>query len=774
VTYWAHSDPAGFPSTHPNARWQLLADHLAQVRELAAKLAYQTRPEDEHFASLAGFCGLLHDFGKYSQCFQDMIVSGHGKCQHSIHGAAIAYCGATSANDSPRLAHIAAAIAGHHAGLPDFSGGESSLDVRIKNHLEDARGLVQTASSDSSIIQNLLHGAFPPPDRPDKSIQKQQFDLYTRMLFSCLVDADRLDTSGRSNTQSPLLAAERLQKLLVHISEIPKASQDGCVKNARKQVLEDCLAAASQPERLFSLSVPTGGGKTLASMAFALQRAALAPEQYRRIIVVIPYLSIIEQNAQVYAQVFGHDAVLEHHSGAFDKLHAERYGEEGEHYVPVPTQEDEQTYRFVPQRPEAENWDHPLIVTTSVRFFEGLFSNRPSDLRRAHNIARSIIILDEVQTLPRRLLAPLLSIMKELSQHWGCTFVFSSATLPAFQRPAGSQPDARWGPNSIREIVRGPDILRASLKRVDLTWELDQPLSWERLAQRMLDKDQALCIVNLRDHASLLYDELLRQTQDHGADTESIFHLSTRMCAAHRLNVLKDICKRLREKLPCRVVATQLVEAGVDFDFPVVFRALAPFDSIVQAAGRADREGLLTAKLGRPGGRVVIFLSEDGKLPPNEYKQATEITKALAQAALHNGESLQVGSTEAMQVYFERYYGEGACLGEELQKLRSKAMFSTLADKFEMINTRTRDVFVPYDAKACQAIKELWSIRRLTRDLRQRLQRYVVGLNPGEFRKASGVLTKLTPESEVWITADSAYDKAKGMKFALTAEDCIA
>src|SRR6185437_4550027 len=286
----------------------------------------------------------------------------------------------------------------------------------------------------------------------------------------------------------------------------------------------------------------------------------------------------------------------------------------------------------------------------------------------------------------------------------------------------------------------------------------------------------------LRDHASELFDILLSQAKEKGMDGSSCFHLSTRMCAAHRLDILEKIRLRLQGKLPCYVVSTQLVEAGVDLDFPVVFRALGPLDAIFQAAGRADREGRITAALGQPGGKVIVFLPEGEGVPPNEYKEATEKTKSLALDTLkEKGDSaLQVDSVEAIDQYFERYYGEGADLGENLQEYREAGKnfkFATLAQEFEMISHRTRDVFVPYGEKGRQAIGELIKVKHLTLDLRRKLQRYVVGLYPGEFRKAKDVLIKVESQinkaesdNEIWFAVEAAYSETKGLKFELETE----
>jgi CRISPR-associated endonuclease/helicase Cas3 len=251
--------------------------------------------------------------------------------------------------------------------------------------------------------------------------------------------------------------------------------------------------------------------------------------------------------------------------------------------------------------------------------------------------------------------------MKELADDWGTTFVFSTATQPAFERPrykAQQTRDLRWPTGTLTEIVLDPVELRRALKRVEVHWEINHAVGWPEIARRMVAEAQCLAIVNVRDHACQLYEQVLHSASDAGLTPDGVFHLSTRMCAAHRLRVLEKIRNRLEAHAPCHVVSTQLVEAGVDVDFPLVMRALAPLDSIVQAAGRADREGKLTAGLGRPGGKVVVFLPEDHKLPPNEYKEATGITEAIAKAEIEGGGSVQVDSAEAIQEYFERYYGE--------------------------------------------------------------------------------------------------------------------
>ncbi len=767
ITYWAHSGEKLVPHSESRLGWQALSAHLEAVASVAGKLAILARPGDDGFARDAELAGLTHDFGKYSDCFQKMILTGKGKCQHAIHGA-ILNAGEVH---QPLYQHISLAIAGHHAGIPDYAGSMTSLAQKLKDahFCSEASALRARASADSERLRQTLD-QLPRIGRLSCDIPAVERDLSVRMLFSCLVDADRLDSAGREPEQAALEAVSRLHTLLDHLDQLSAASPDGVVKSMRAKVLEDCLQAAEYPGNLFSLSVPTGGGKTLAAMAFALRRAVLHPDLFRRIVVVIPYLSIIEQNARVYASVFGDKAVLEHHSGSVMPLKERREtGEEGS-FIPGEEDGEDHEYQTTGQRVETENWDAPLIVTTSVRFFESLFSNRPKDLRRAHNIARSIVIFDEVQTLPRRLLSPLLRMQKELADYWGVNFVFATATQPAFEQRGERRNDELWPRGTMQEIVREPEVLRKALVRVRVQWEIEKPVSWDEVALRVMESKQCLTIVNLRVHASELYVKLLDLVRAQGEPEDGVFHLSTRMCAAHRLFVLDRIRERLKAGEPCRVVSTQLIEAGVDVDFPLVMRALGPLDSIVQAAGRADREGKLTASLGGPGGRVIVFLPEDNGMPPHEYKEAAGVTQSLA------GErDIQVDNAEAIQAYFERYYnpGDPNMLGSQLNELRGQLKFASLAEQFEYINTRAKDVFVPDDDEARMALDELRRIGQLTWELRLKLQRHTVGLNPTEFSKAHGVLTELRPGSDIWIAVDQAYDENLGLIFAPRLESFV-
>jgi CRISPR-associated endonuclease/helicase Cas3 len=443
--------------------------------------------------------------------------------------------------------------------------------------------------------------------------------------------------------------------------------------------------------------------------------------------------------------------VLEHHSGNFERLRIQ----DGQ-YVPDPN-DTETSYRPPWRNPATENWDAPIIVTTSVRFFESLFSNRPSDLRRLHNVARSVVILDEVQTLPRKFLNPLLSAMRGLARDWNTTFVFCTATQPAFEKSDRSQAsDPRWPMGEVREVIRNAPQHFQTLQRVSVDWELNTPLPWPELAKRMLESRQALAIVNVRDHAMALFRAIRAAAPDHSG----VFHLSTRMCAAHRLAKLAEIRERVSTGAPCLVASTQLIEAGVDLDFPAVYRALAPLDSIVQAAGRCDREGILTAALGSPAGRLTVFRTEDDKTPPREYKEATDITLAMARSA-----PLSIHDPAIMTRYFNRCYGDASAtsLGSDLEQARDQARFKDVADQFQMIADYTQDVFVPWDDESRSLIQKLEENYMITAELRHKLQRYVVGLSPSEFLRAKRAAVRQVRDTDLWVCLDGMYKDDLGI-----------
>ena len=570
--------------------------------------------------------------------------------------------------------------------------------------------------------------------------------------------------------------AERLERLLQYVGDRARNTTVERVRQARWDVLQGCLDAADWSQRLLTLTVPTGGGKTLASMAFALRRAVVRPEEVRRIIVVIPFLSIIEQNAARLREALGADAVLEHHSADFRRLRVvdPKQVPKEQRYAPAPEDEDEHVHPNRAASTALENWDAPVVVTTSVRFFESLFSKQPSDLRRLHNIARSVVILDEVQTLPRDFLGPLLSMMEGLARDWCTTFLFCTATQPAFEKGASAgDDDLRWSPGTLREIVPDRTTLFQVLKRTRVEMIGDgQEMGWDGIAERMVQERRALCVVNVKKDAAALYDELKRLASGAGLQQEDVFHLSTRMCARHRIDRLRNIRSVLEDdEQPCLVVSTQLVEAGVDLDFPVVFRAMGPFDSIAQAAGRCDREGKLTEDAGgQPAGRVYVFEPEGRRTPPNVYRDATAITRRRFPPGAGS-----IHSPQHMRNYFEELYGEVDLDANDVQAHRRNLDFPEVAREFYMIDDRTQAVLVPYRRLGRALIDCLQRGAPMGREFWRRAQQFQVGLYPHEIDQAQrlGTIRPVSEECDLWICVPECYSQYLGLEMKAAVESNI-
>ena len=626
-----------------------LADHLCCVGELAADFA---RHYGRDWARLAG---RWHDLGKYRPRFQNYIrlVSGFeaeahiqgeaGKAPHSTAGAILA-------TDRFGVAGrvLAYLIAGHHAGLDDWFGG---LAVRLElpaSHDELAESLTQNPP------REILDAGDFKPDLTAIPGGRDGFALWVRMLFSALVDADFLDTErymdaekfARRNTW-PALAA-LAPRFDAHMAELAHNADPTPVNALRTDILAQCRAAAAREPGLFSLTVPTGGGKTLSGMAFALEHARLHGK--RRVIHVIPFTSIIEQTADIFRSIFG-EAVIEHHSN-------------------VESAPDRETSA---SRLACENWDAPVVVTTNVQFFESLFASRTSRCRKLHNIVDSIIILDEAQLLPPEFLQPILDVLNLLTQHYGVTVVLSTATQPALA--SREYFDARQnlrGLANVREIVSDPDALYAALERVTVRLPVDwqQPTDWPTLATELTEHESVLAIVNRRNDARELWEEM----------PEGTLHLSALMCGAHRSDVIQDIKVHLKAGTPTRVVSTQLVEAGVDVDFPVVYRALAGLDSIAQAAGRCNREGRLPDK-----GEVVVFIA------PKPAPRGLLLTGENACRNVLRGVADKPLARARFAKYFERFYSDcvldahGICGLLAVDGRELAVNFRSAAERFKLI-----------------------------------------------------------------------------------------
>ena len=737
MEYYAHTAETDTGERLDQEHWQPLSEHLRNVADKAQKFG-------EPFGLTAKWTGLLHDLGKYRDPFQEYLEGerpGSIETHHAVYGAALAF--------QRQWLGPAFAIAGHHAGLHNISDLQTLVCAEKYDAINRLNSLVKQFESElGKIPGELAEPEFANPDT-DKAVT----EFYVRMLFSCLVDADFLDTeqfsTGQERYAVTLDAPLLLKRLQAHCG---KFDSSGELNKLRNKVFEDCLAKAAEPSGFFSLTVPTGGGKTLSGMAFALEHARRHGMQ--RVIVVIPYLSIIEQNAAEYRKVLDpkeEGIVIEHHSAVGAKDDDEEEGRSLEELA-------------------AENWDAPVIVTTSVQFIESLFANRTSKCRKLHNIANSVVLLDEVQTLPSHLLNPLLHVLRDLEKHYQTSFVFSTATQPAFSRSASLSNG--FDVSEVKEIVSQPDELFQKLSRV--VYEVRTSESdWSELAGEWANNPQALGVVNTRKQAAewweLLRDSLKEQElrkEDLKAKLRSVLHLSSAMCAEHRTQVLKKVRRRLKEGRFCWLVSTQVVEAGVDIDFPLVYRALGPLDSIVQAAGRCNRENRLKGKKGC----VVVFRPTDAKLPGGVYRVATDIAARLL-------DQLSMDDLSGEPDLFRRYFGElfqyvptdyehqRKC---SIQEDRKALRFREVARKAKVISDDTQAVIAPMR----EAMEEVDAIRerpqdgpRFTREDLRALQRFMVNLHLRDFQQLDmmGLLHPLLPGMELSVLDEAAYHEHLGV-----------
>jgi CRISPR-associated endonuclease/helicase Cas3 len=716
--------------------WQPLHEHLEQVAQLAFQRAQAARPGDESLSVVAYAAGLLHDLGKYRAEFQAYLRSESVPREQTYHkqaGAAKAF----GARNGP----VAFAIAGHHGGLPDRSAlqdlvmGSSGQPV--------AAAVWADATRDCPALADLPLESPPLKD-------KLGADLVTRLVFSCLVDADWTDTGAhydRVYNRAPASGPPQLDpaRVLEHVLQYVAVRSAQCkeaeIASVRDDVLNACLTAALQKPGLFSLTVPTGGGKTLSGVAFALKHAAV--NGLRRAIYVAPYLSIIDQNARVLREAIGVDrddpTVFEHHSLA----------------EPPGDEDVNETARMAAVR-RAENWDAPIVLTTSVQFFESLFSNRPGRCRKFHNIARSVVLLDECQTLPPDLVAPTCSILGQLASQLGCTIVLCTATQPAFDHVDLHEDRL----SAVTEIAPKSLDLFARLRRVRVTWPSDatSPLDWSDIAKRMRTEQAALCVVNTRRAARELFAAL-----SPGGDA---FHLSTGMCPAHRLAVLDEVKRRLANGVACFLVSTQLIEAGVDVDFPLVLRELAPLEAIIQAAGRCNREGRLRGADGGPGGRVEVFRSAAAVAEPLRYYPPDRWYKAgrsvLETSFLNAKREPSIDSPDDIKEYFERLYRAGRLDERSIQDARRRFEFERVAEAYRLIDDDSESVVVATWRRAETEVGTLLDAvrRNPTRLTFRRLAPYQVNLRRSELAKAGGAVQE---EAEGLLVWRGAYDDALGL-----------
>jgi len=700
VTFYAHTkaNPDGTPA--PKSEWEPLAVHLHEVAELASEFAAVFGARE--WGRLAG---LWHDLGKYSREFQDYLKTvtseAHleekdlpGRVDHSTAGAQHAD---RSVKIVGRL--LAYLIAGHHAGLPDGMSSEaagSTLEARLRKHIP----VWDHAATEVSAVPNL------PKPPAFAFVSGHATSFFLRMLFSCLVDADFLCTErfmdkGRASRRPndlPTIAAmeDCLQR---HLAKFGKAETK--VQKQRAEILNSCLDSAERDPGLFSLTVPTGGGKTLSSLAFALKHARL--HGMERVVYVIPFTSIIEQNAKVFRDALaalGDGVVLEHHSNL---------DPDSKHVT--------QTTRLA-----SENWNARLIVTTNLQFFESLHAKETSRCRKLHRLAKSVIIFDEAQTLPISYMQPCLKALEQLSTNYGSSVVLCTATQPAIVK----RDDFKIGLSAPHEIIPDPPKLYAALKRVKVTNLGTVPDA--ELLSLLQTHPQVLSIVSTRRHAAELFRALPKSVDN--------VHLSALMCPEHRSEVITMIRQRMRDGQPCRVISTQLIEAGVDLDFPVVYRSLAGLDSIAQAAGRCNREGKLAGM-----GQTFVFKPERA-IPAGFLRQSAQVAEQVMP-----GHADLLG-LDAVEHYFRMHYWQRStemdtkkimeCWPTQQPKNPEDLLlyrFKTCSEKFRFIESNYQSVIIPWgnrgeqlrdDIAAAFDPRDQWPLARRT-------QRFIVSIHESLF-----------------------------------------
>ncbi|GJQ53290.1 MAG: hypothetical protein HKUEN02_21370 [Anaerolineaceae bacterium] len=677
--------------------WQLLKTHLFDTAKKAREFG-----EDSDVGDLAHMAALLHDIGKYSKAFQKRLEGSGRKVDHATAGAReILKLFNNDGLEKNLATMLSYCIAGHHTGLPDYGDasdvdGTGTLLSRVeKKKLEDYNAY----KTEIDIASLALKGR-----KLKTSNEAFSVAFMTRMIFSALVDADFQDTETfMKQVEKPRGGYLSIEELCETFNAAMQKFENpqGEINKKRTETLKACKEGAEQDQGFFTLTVPTGGGKTLASMAFALNHAK--KHGLKRVIYVIPFTSIIEQNAAVFKEYLGAENVLEHHSN-FDWKKGDQANEE--------EVDDETKDALEKLKLASENWDIPIVVTTNVQFFESLFANKSRQCRKLHNIAKSVIIFDEAQMLPREYLDPCMLAIKELVTNYGVSAVFCTATQPALNQ--------RLPKVIFTELAPDPQALfdfykRVQVKNIGRVADAD-------LLEKIKAHEQALCIVNTRRHAKGLFDQL---------EGDGNYHLSTLMCPSHRKAVLEDIRERLKAGKFCRVISTQVMEAGIDVDFPVGFRALAGLDSIIQAAGRVNRE------MKRNISDVYVFDPETPfiKKTPIFIKQGA----AFAESAIRKFDG-QIDSKAAIEDYFNSLYYVQAKEAFDVKKILScfdngiEFEFKKAADEFRMIDNNTVSVVIPYNEEAKDLIEKARNHPYPFTFARQ-LQIYTVNIYEKEFEK---------------------------------------
>ena len=701
--YYAHWSEDG--------RKQTVLAHLLCTARLCAQFAEKFGEK-----ALGYWAGLLHDIGKFTQAFQKRLFYGGKKVDHATAGAW----------ESKAYLPISLCIMGHHSGLPDLGG-------RTDKGKPTYFGRMNKAKSGQLEPYDAWKEEVELPQAPKMEPKTElELDFLIRMLYSCLTDADFLDTEAfMSNGQVERGGGEAISVLADKLDRytagwFPPSNE---LNTQRCAILRRCMEQGEDTRQmpgLYTLTVPTGGGKTVASLAFALHHAKT--HGLERVIYVIPYTSIIEQTADQFRKILGAENVLEHHSG-----------------VTYETQ-DEATPETQRMARATENGDRPVVVTTAVQFFESIYSNRSSQCRKLHNLAKSVIIFDEAQMLPIPYLRPCVSAIAQLIGHFHATAVLCTATQPALNPLFAAFLPGHTATELCPEGTCDETIFR----RVTFQTEIEKEMSWEAVAEALTQLPQVLCIVNTRKSAKRLYDLL--------GDQEDTFHLSTLMTPTHRRAVLETVRGRLKGRLPCRVVSTSLIEAGVDVDFPAVFREVAGLDSILQAAGRCNRERKRAAQ----DSVVTVFRSETA------IPQQFHINAIVGQEVMSNPE-VDISSQEAITKYFTELLDleRGQDSKSVLTLIEEGPLaFQTIAEQFKLIENDSKTIYIPL--REGKALVQRLQAGERSRTLFRKLGQYGVSIYETEFKALADAGDILPVDSgkgeDLWVLANtSLYDERTGL-----------
>lgn len=687
-------------------RWHSLADHLKGTAEIASSFT-----DNKNYSDLFKIAGYFHDLGKYQISFQKYLREGgyRGSIPHSKYGAWFFY------NRINEISHI---IAGHHGGLQDNQSWKMNmldLDDEICEQLLN-RFIYDTGLLLDDYLNNKTSFAELSP------LEKE---LFTRYAFSALTDADWLDTEENISHDRYKTRRKRILNIdscLERIEKHIEGFNNSELNTLRDEARRNAISRAELPGGFYSLNLPTGLGKTITSFHWALLHAK--KNNLNRIIIVLPFINIIDQTAKLLKDILGEESVLEHHSGYnFEN----EYREENEEYSSL--------------KLASENWDHPVIVTTTVQFFESLFSNKPSKCRKIHNIADSIVIFDEVQTLERNLVLPTLEMLKNMQKIMNTTFLFCTATLPAFSKRNNFD-----GIDNIKPLVDNVESLFNKTRRVNYECvnELnDMPLY--DLRNHVIDKNESTLIVfNTKKIVKEFYNSVKESD-----NWSKIYYLTTSLCPHHRKQIIADIRSDLKSGIKIIVVSTQLIEAGVDFDFPVVYRAIAPLESIIQAAGRCNREGKLEH------GKVFIFQLDESKYPSALYK--TESIHAR-NFITQNIEKLYDHSS------YSEYYEQIMSLfitPKKITEERMKYNFETVKDMYRIISDPTYSLFLMnYNDETINLCKEIENEKFLNMEIHQSLQQYSISVYPGFIKNSANLCRTLQNGVMVYM---GKYDEDTGV-----------